>query len=105
VSSGSAAGATTGVTATGPSVALQGCVPGGQDGSAALISSLRRMEGVQSVSLASSEKTAAPTTTSTGATDCAKGTAKFSLTVTFMQPTVAAPAAGTTTTTSTGVTP
>jgi len=93
-----------------PSVELQGCVPGGQDGAAELISSLRRMEGVQRVSLASSEKTAGTSATSVGTSsaasgECAGGTAKFSLSVTFKPPVAATPATGTTQTTSTGVTP
>jgi Tfp pilus assembly protein PilN len=107
----SAASASSTSSTANPSLELQGCVPGGQDGAAALVSSLRRMEGVQRVSLASSEKTSTTSTATTSASsvsgDCSTGSAKFSLTVAFKSPdtATASAATGTTQTTSTGVTP
>jgi Tfp pilus assembly protein PilN len=93
-----------------PAIEMQGCAAGGQNGVARLVSSLRRMEGVERVSLSSSEKAPKVTDSADGATsagtgDCAGGSTdrpKFSLTIFFSQPTASAPSAGTTTTTSTG---
>jgi Tfp pilus assembly protein PilN len=98
-----------------PAIEMQGCAPGGQNGVAALVSSLRRMEGVERVSLSSSEKApklsaSSGTGSSVGTGDCTSGGSdrpKFSLTVFFAQPGAGAPVPGTTqpTSTSTGGTP
>ncbi|MDP9346663.1 MAG: hypothetical protein M3P44_13290 [Actinomycetota bacterium] len=86
-----------------PAIELAGCARN-QDGVAEVMAAMRRIDGVQRVSLSSSERTAkasadsgaAPTGT-TGATDCRAGSLKraaFSMTVFYDAP---APAAGTAT--------
>ena len=98
-----------------PAMSLQGCTRSQSD-VARLMSSLRRIEGVERVSVSNSQKgdtAVAPTGSSvpTNSGDCTAGSdqhPKFSMTVFFTAPAAAtAPttAPGTTTTASTGATP
>ena len=86
-----------------PAVELNGCA-GSQDGVARVVSSLRGVDGVQRVSLSSSEKG-----NGGGEESCAKGHPVFSMTVFFAAPKAAqaagsAAAAGTTATTASATT-
>jgi Tfp pilus assembly protein PilN len=104
IPAGASLSSLTASVASGPSVQLQGCVPGGQKGAASLVSSLRRMEGVVRVSLASSDKgsSGGSTAGSSGTGGCMPGGATVSLTVFLTAPSSVAPAATGAETISTG---